>query len=203
MKSSLFTLKKQERAVAPVISVILMVAITVILAAVIATFALGIGEQTSNTGPSASFGFEQEQVTFQDDFGAANETTVVRITHKSGDTIKRKNMEVLINGEPAWDPEGMGIEPDTDDGTARRTVSKETVRTEVTGGISMRVVFVQSGGLSDGDNIAIDGFGGGPFVNTDESNQELRTLKTGDDIRVVWQEGSGEESVTLGTYTVQ
>ena len=45
----------EERAVSPVIGVILMVAITVILAAVIATFVLGLGDSVSDTGPSSSF----------------------------------------------------------------------------------------------------------------------------------------------------
>jgi flagellin-like protein len=47
-----------DDAVSPVIGVILMVAITVILAAVIATFVLGLGEQVSDTAPQASFNFE-------------------------------------------------------------------------------------------------------------------------------------------------
>ncbi|MEF8885577.1 MAG: type IV pilin N-terminal domain-containing protein, partial [Haloarculaceae archaeon] len=53
--SELFT---DDDAVSPVIGVILMVAITVILAAVIATFVLGLGDQVSNTAPQASFGFD-------------------------------------------------------------------------------------------------------------------------------------------------
>ncbi|MEF8976197.1 MAG: type IV pilin N-terminal domain-containing protein, partial [Halapricum sp.] len=44
-----------DDAVSPVIGVILMVAITVILAAVIATFVLGLGESVSNTAPQANF----------------------------------------------------------------------------------------------------------------------------------------------------
>jgi len=49
-----------DDAVSPVIGVILMVAITVILAAVIATFVLGLGDQVSNTAPQASFSFDYE-----------------------------------------------------------------------------------------------------------------------------------------------
>lgn len=56
-----------DSAVSPVIGVILMVAITVILAAVIATFVLGLGEQVSQTSPSATF-------TFDLDTGVENET---------------------------------------------------------------------------------------------------------------------------------
>ncbi|WP_049911187.1 type IV pilin [Halorubrum lipolyticum] len=48
-------LKGENRAVSPVIGVILMVAITVILAAVIGTFVLGLGDQLGDTAPQASF----------------------------------------------------------------------------------------------------------------------------------------------------
>jgi len=48
-------LLKDEDAVSPVIGVILMVAITVILAAVIGTFVLGLGEQVQDTSPNAQF----------------------------------------------------------------------------------------------------------------------------------------------------
>lgn len=44
-----------DRGVSPVIGVILMVAITVILAAVIGTFVLGLGDSLGNSAPQASF----------------------------------------------------------------------------------------------------------------------------------------------------
>jgi flagellin-like protein len=49
-----------DRGVSPVIGVILMVAITVILAAVIAAFVLGLGD-TSSTTPSVTFDFDYDQ----------------------------------------------------------------------------------------------------------------------------------------------
>ncbi|SFG44912.1 flagellin N-terminal-like domain-containing protein [Halopelagius inordinatus] len=64
-----------DSAVSPVIGVILMVAITVILAAVIGTFVLNLGGNLSDTSPQASFGFE---------FDSTNGTT---ITHETGDSI--------------------------------------------------------------------------------------------------------------------
>ena len=48
-----------DDAVSPVIGVILMVAITVILAAVIASFVLGLGDQ-NNPAPTTSFDFEYD-----------------------------------------------------------------------------------------------------------------------------------------------
>ncbi|NLV11188.1 type IV pilin [Halomicrobium mukohataei] len=69
-----------DDAVSPVIGVILMVAITVILAAVIASFVLGLGDQTSQA-PQASFGFEYD-----------SSNTEVTVTHESGDQIEAQNL---------------------------------------------------------------------------------------------------------------
>lgn len=54
---------QDDDAVSPVIGVILMVAITVILAAVIATFVLGLGDSLSSQAPQASFSCEDGNVT--------------------------------------------------------------------------------------------------------------------------------------------
>ncbi|GCF12964.1 hypothetical protein Harman_08990 [Haloarcula mannanilytica] len=70
-----------DDAVSPVIGVILMVAITVILAAVIATFVLGLGDQVSNTAPQASFSTDY-------DSGAGE----VDVTHDGGDSITASNL---------------------------------------------------------------------------------------------------------------
>jgi len=56
-------LLKDDDAVSPVIGVILMVAITVILAAVIGTFVLGLGEQVQDTSPNAQFTSEYNNTT--------------------------------------------------------------------------------------------------------------------------------------------
>jgi flagellin-like protein len=72
----------EDRAVSPVIGVILMVAITVILAAVIGTFVLGLGDQVSESAPQASFSFD-----FNDSDG-------VNITHEGGETLEAGNINV-------------------------------------------------------------------------------------------------------------
>ena len=69
-------LLEDDDAVSPVIGVILMVAITVILAAVIASFVLGLGPGEAQ--PSASFNFEEDV----DSSGGT-----VTVTHDSGDSI--------------------------------------------------------------------------------------------------------------------
>ncbi|MFD1641290.1 type IV pilin [Halohasta litorea] len=80
MFKELFT-DDSDRGVSPVIGVILMVAITVILAAVIGAFVLGLGDQVSNNAPQASFSFE-----FADDN--------VTVTHNGGDNIPNSTLNV-------------------------------------------------------------------------------------------------------------
>jgi len=106
-----------QRAVSPVIGVILMVAITVILAAVIGTFVLGLGDQLQTTTPQASFGFE-----------ASDDNTEVSITHESGDSIQASNVIVsatadIVDDDTAGD--GTKSEPwgNLDDASADDTVS--------------------------------------------------------------------------------
>jgi len=87
-----------DDAVSPVIGVILMVAITVILAAVIASFVLGLGQDTMNEQPTVSFGFDYESDNSDDqdfDLGGDNDLTV---THESGDTVEVGSLSIT-NGD--------------------------------------------------------------------------------------------------------
>ncbi|MCU4716804.1 type IV pilin N-terminal domain-containing protein [Halapricum hydrolyticum] len=86
-------LLSDDDAVSPVIGVILMVAITVILAAVIASFVLGLGDTTQTT-PSASFDFDYD-----------SNNNAVTITHQSGDTLTASQVSVNVNGT---DPGSVG-----------------------------------------------------------------------------------------------
>ena len=80
-----------DSAVSPVIGVILMVAITVILAAVIGTFVLNLGQGINQSAPQASFGFDY------------NSTTNVTITHQTGDTIEGNQLNTTISGSNSWE----------------------------------------------------------------------------------------------------
>jgi len=64
-----------KKAASPVIGVILMVAITVILAAVIGTFVLGLGDQVQQTSPNAQWTWDQPT------------DTKLELTHQGGDTV--------------------------------------------------------------------------------------------------------------------
>jgi flagellin-like protein len=90
-------LLQDDDAVSPVIGVILMVAITVILAAVIASFVLGLGDQAQNQTPSVSFSFSW------DDSGSGSANQLydssetygeVTITHNGGDDLDSDNVQV-------------------------------------------------------------------------------------------------------------
>jgi flagellin-like protein len=88
----------EDRAVSPVIGVILMVAITVILAAVIGTFVLGLGQNVQST-PQASFSF---------DFNESAQN--VNVTHTGGDTLEsgenagQVQLVSTANGSVEWLP---------------------------------------------------------------------------------------------------
>ncbi|QPV62254.1 type IV pilin N-terminal domain-containing protein [Halosimplex litoreum] len=103
-------LLNDDDAVSPVIGVILMVAITVILAAVIATFVLGLGDQVSNTSPQASFSFEWEVDT--NDYGN------LTVTHDGGETIQAQNLYLRgsegSNAAPTADLDSLGETWDND-----------------------------------------------------------------------------------------
>jgi len=74
-----------DDAVSPVIGVILMVAITVILAAVIASFVLGLGDQ-NNPAPTADFTFDYK-----------SSEDIVAVSHNDGDEITADDL--FIRGD--------------------------------------------------------------------------------------------------------
>ncbi|QZX99601.1 type IV pilin [Halobaculum rubrum] len=81
-----------DRAVSPVIGVILMVAITVILAAVIGSFVLGLGNSVQQTAPNANFQFDFAE----NDTDSSNYD--VTATHTGGDTITDAESVNLTGG---------------------------------------------------------------------------------------------------------
>ena len=84
MKSKLKALLDDESGVSPVIGVILMVAITVILAAVIGTFVLGLGDSL-NQAPQAQLDAEYDG-------------TNVVLNHNGGDSLSAGDLTVTWGG---------------------------------------------------------------------------------------------------------
>ena len=83
-----------DDAVSPVIGVILMVAITVILAAVIGTFVLGLGDQVQTTAPNTNVAFDYSE---NHDAGAGENDTL-EIEHTGGDGIPGDELNVVASG---------------------------------------------------------------------------------------------------------
>ena len=81
-----------DDAVSPVIGVILMVAITVILAAVIGTFVLGLGSEIETTEPQAQFSFDSD-----------SNAQKVTITHDGGQPVDPANIDVVDTNDNAGD----------------------------------------------------------------------------------------------------
>jgi flagellin-like protein len=93
------------RAVSPVIGVILMVAITVILAAVIGTFVLGIGGEITESPPNSNIDFafdgDATAVGSPCDLTDGGTPGVLTITHEGGDTIDADRVELTTAGGTA------------------------------------------------------------------------------------------------------
>lgn len=120
------------RAVSPVIGVILMVAITVILAAVIATFVLGIGD-TGDVAPQTSF-----------DSTVDGEQVVVQIS--SGDSLEVDDLEIRSNdGFDCENAALAGCTDDLDDGDRWGVGESIALNTESGGEVSGNLVWTGDG----------------------------------------------------------
>jgi flagellin-like protein len=97
MKITPHKLESSDRAVSPVIGVILMVAITVILAAVIGAFVLEIGDQ-QETAPSTSFESDQSVDYYESASWAKANLTTVEFNHIGGQNVQISQAEIKVNG---------------------------------------------------------------------------------------------------------
>ena len=90
-------LLSDDDAVSPVIGVILMVAITVILAAVIASFVLGLG-QTGDPAPTPTVDWNTDADFESDDveagFADGHDGPVVEVSITGGDSFQAGNVEI-------------------------------------------------------------------------------------------------------------
>lgn len=86
-------LNADDGAIAPVLGILLMVAIAVILAAIVGTYALGIGSDVTNTPPQTQWTFDTH-------------SSAVEITHKGGDTVDVDEIRVTDGGSTNCDSQG-------------------------------------------------------------------------------------------------
>ena len=95
--SNLFN--SDDRAVSPVIGVILMVAITVILAAVIGTFVLGLGDQLGDSAPQASFSTDNVSGSSTDNVSGSTNGLTFDVTKTGGQALDPSNIIVAVDGQ--------------------------------------------------------------------------------------------------------
>jgi flagellin-like protein len=128
-----------EDAVSPVIGVILMVAITVILAAVIGTFVLGLGGSTASA-PQAQFTFQNDTSPSATVPGACSITSAsgsgvgfLNATHDGGDSIPASTLSWSAGG---GSHEVTACFPDDADVTAG-----DSFGTQAVGGQTARIIW--------------------------------------------------------------
>ena len=134
----------EDRAVSPVIGVILMVAITVILAAVIGTFVLGLGDSLGDNQPTAQLSVSIDET--EGDNGA------IIIDHDGGDRIDSDTVRVIVSDVDGNEDNveamitnslrvGESVSGDFDDGADS---------TDVSGDVRVRLIY------EPGDSILLD-----------------------------------------------
>ena len=126
----LSNLFNDDKAVSPVIGVILMVAITVILAAVIGTFVLGLGDSISDTTPSASISGEIDtdgNATFTHQSGQNIDVDNLRISDTGG-TFEEDSLFVTGEDDRFSSGDRATVENSVENSTAVSEDGSETVR---------------------------------------------------------------------------
>ena len=122
----------EKRAVSPVIGVILMVAITVILAAVIGTFVLGLGEGVQST-PQAKFAFDYQN----------NNLTV---THEGGGAIPAEELSITATSNFSYETaSSWDTEPATN---SSKTFQEMAISGDVSAGRSVTIGNTPSGNFN-------------------------------------------------------
>ena len=160
----------EDRGVSPVIGVILMVAITVILAAVIGAFVLGLGDQASSSAPQAQFSFSYDSTINE---GSADSTSTITVSHSGGQDVDTSDLEIRVDGEVIYNGGNLPSEVDIDDNTY--TVSEDREWPEI---------------ASTGDRQGI--------TLEEENDGEIDDLDS-KDVTIVWVDPSGGSSNTIAT----
>lgn len=95
---------ERRRGISPVIGIILMVAVTVILAGTVAVFFMGFGDEAEEMKtPSATFSFDYEMA------GGGHE---LGVKHASGDPLEPARTHLVVNDARCTDPSGSAANPD-------------------------------------------------------------------------------------------
>jgi flagellin-like protein len=165
-----------ERAVSPVIGVILMVAITVILAAVIGSFVLGLGDQIGEQGPQVSLGVQGQADTSAD----ANDT-LIRVNHNGGPSLDTENLEVTVRYT-----------------SNNSVISKWTPATSATADSGALVLQLNGANPQKGDSIS-----GGDQLQVYEAGTEKNAPHSGQSVEVTIKDVDTDSILISTTVTIK
>jgi len=133
-----------DDAVSPVIGVILMVAITVILAAVIASFVLGLGQSTGDSTPT---------ITFEADYSASDGELTVSAS-QVGDSVDAK--DIHFKGGDGTNSVAVDFSGATLSGSTNGVGVSANIGADDSIEAGDQIVLGQSGGTTLGSSYDID-----------------------------------------------
>lgn len=131
----------EEDAVSPVIGVVLVVAITVVLAAVAGTLLFGVADEPAGPVPTAQFEFRMND----GGDGWSNANDFVNVTHEGGDTIDVERLDVLVGSDRV----SVGAGDWAADVSAGDTVSITDAATPPAGSVGV------AGGIDEGEAVRV------------------------------------------------
>ncbi|UIO99417.1 type IV pilin N-terminal domain-containing protein [Halobaculum sp. CBA1158] len=178
-----------ERAASSVIGVVILVAVTVILAGTASVYVLGIANSVQEPPPSSSFEFDYSQegdtasyLPGDPDRGSDN----LSVSFVGGETIRADRINVTVTGAKEIDQNGNVIGTDL------------TFEPNYAGGGNL---FGNTGEVSAGDSYTISDL---DFVSNDGSGNlgSLRKLDLSDaTVRVYWLSENGETGSVIAEWT--
>jgi len=83
-------MNQQDRAVTPVIAIILMVAVLIVLAAAISVTFFGVTQDVNEPAPNVA------DTTGEFEVGTDRDEQIVQITHVAGDNVDVENIEIVV-----------------------------------------------------------------------------------------------------------
>jgi FlaG/FlaF family flagellin (archaellin) len=186
---------RSDAAVSPVIGIILMVAITAILAAVAGVFVLSF-ETGKQPAPTATFDAEPGQQTIDTNTPGSDETVrIVRLRHQSGEALDPALLSVTVDRKPAF-----GVDTSTPTDTARRLYDGSA---DITASDEAVIVakYNTSASGSPADAVGAEYTTNGGIFTVDGSS-DVDRLQKGETVRIRWTSREGERSAVLFEHRI-
>ena len=214
--------KNDRSGVSPVIGVILMVAVTVIIAAVIGSAALGLGDSVSETPPQAQFELVEVKDDYEisrasKDYQKRNYGTAVVIEHNGGDDVAVNNINVEVDSEQVYSygtfdggQGGGGGHSQVTYPFQEATGDIRQLDGDITAGDQTTLIWYGSFGddytidpqyiSDDSETLDYRTWTSGDLFwsdssSVDPSDDEYSDFESGDTVRIIWE--SGDQSQTL------